>query len=304
MKVAGPGTPRVEIGRILALTDLSGEAGSALLVADTVAERLHAKIVVGFARSTPPDHAADAEGTASRRAEDEAAIEGLARGTIDSERLEGIRVVSVEPGRHGITRLVEECDADAIWLWAGGGMRRGPPTICSAAEHAARTAGVPVFLTRGAPFPAAKHPVRVMVAVDLAEHAAVSARRVAHLFGAQDELDLVHVIPSYVYYPRALGPQAALTPREAACIRRRAAREMASVTLGESDPAIGIHIVAGEPAETLARLAARLAPDLVVLRTRAGLTFDASELGPVCIHLLRACPATLLVLPRVDRHAP
>lgn len=284
MKVAGPGARRVEIGRILVLIDPSAPSQSALRVADAVAERFGAGIVAGSAR----------------RAQDEAVLKRLAAGSIGHGRLEGVRTVAPAPGRDRIAQLVEETGADAVFLCIGAERRRGLQFPAGVAERVVRAAGLPVFLTRGTPIPAADQPIHVMVAADLVEDASVSARRVAHLFGPQDELHLVHVIRSYVYYPRTLEAVAALTPAETTDRRRRAAWELASVTLGANAPEIGVHVLGGEPAEMLVRAVSDLAADLVVVRTCAGLTYDPAELGPVCGHLVRACPSTLLVLPRVD----
>ena len=185
---AGPGAQRVEIGRILVLIDPSAPSRSALRVVDAMAERLGAGVVAGSVR----------------RVQDAAALEGLAAGTIAHGRFEGIRVVPPVPGRHRVAQLARESGADAVFLCMGGEARRRHEFPARIGERLVRTAGLPVFLTRGAPLPPAGEPIRVMVAADLVEDASVSARRVAHLFHPRDELHLVHVIRSYVYYPRAL----------------------------------------------------------------------------------------------------
>ena len=82
-----------------------------------------------------------------------------------------------------------------------------------------------------------------------------------------------------------------------------AALERPASSTIDSERSEGVHVVNGHPAGTLVRIPADVASDVAVVRPLAGLMFDPPELGPVCTHLVRVCPATLLVLPRVARHA-
>jgi len=288
--------------RILALTDLSAASRVGVAVADGLAGRVAGEVDIGHVSATAASVASLADQELVRR------IAALAE-TRECAALDDLAASCVAPGRRhrthrvetgclrcGVRDLLAAAVPDLVCLAARGGSDAPDLLVGSIAEYAVRVANVPVVVARGTGLPGVDEPLRLLVAVDLLESPATAVERIRWLLGPADALTVVHVVESPVFYPPALGSQTALGADQLAGMRRNA-----RTALGRLDRATAarteVVVEEGDPGERIALLAEQTAPHLVVVRRRASPASDLAMPGPVCEHLLRHCPTSLLVLP-------
>jgi nucleotide-binding universal stress UspA family protein len=136
-------------------------------------------------------------------------------------------------------------------------------------------------------------PRRVLVAVDMSEpalHAWRAAREIAERFGSR--LDAVYCEPP-------LAPELeAYSAETGSPSKRQSAREALRRRFGDDAP---LHLVRGDPAATLAKLARDRGADLIVCGTHRRKGVARVVMGSVAESLALASPCPVLIVPRRAR---
>ncbi|MFI5402972.1 MAG: universal stress protein [Planctomycetota bacterium] len=290
--------------RILALTDLSQNATAGLQLANALALRLHARVVVGYAhtRTDVLREFSRGQESAERLArwvkeDDEGSLRAFAEKHVDKLRLLGTETSDAPNARDGVLELIGRVRPDLVCMATRGRTGVSHMLLGSIAEHTLRTAGVPVVVTKGASLPAPDERMRVLVAHDLMDDPAVLAKGVAALLGPKDEIVHAHVVESWFYSPSAYGTEFALpqpdVPRlvEAAAERLRRIGDVAGAKAS-------VEVTSGRPGDGLLELERKCQPHLVVARTHGRRGFDRLMLGSVSEFLARKAKAAVLVFPK------
>lgn len=293
--------------RLLALTDLSENSCAGLALAESLARRFSAQVVVGFVHTQPETlrgFTGGDEENARRlaqwvRGEDEDRLRDLARSHIDRLHLAAIETVDVRIVREGIPILIERVKPDLVCMSTHGRTGLKHMLLGSIAEHTIRTAEVPVIVTKGVPFPGPDEPLRVMVGIDLVDEPHEMATRASHFLGPDDHLVLAHVVESCYYSPAAYGSEFALSHPDIPALTDAARTKLAGFNLGENSPQVGVEVMTGRPGEALLQFEARNDVHLTVARTHGRRGFDRMMLGSVSELLARRCNGAVLIYPKL-----
>jgi nucleotide-binding universal stress UspA family protein len=293
------GDLRVAFDSILALTDLSPLSCHGLGLAESLARRFHARVTVGYVhtRLDVLREFGDGASNAARlrdwvRTEDEAHLTTLAAKYIEKLRLAGVDSVISDSAREGVGTLIERVRPDLVCMATRGRTGLASVLLGSVAEHTIRTSGVPVVVSRGGPFPAHGHPLKLMLALDLIDEPSVMARRVSKLLRPEDELILAHVVESmYVaHLPQPDVPE----------LQRGAHAQLEQIELDPPAPTVRIEVRAGRPAESIIALCGETEADMIVTRTHGRRGFDHLLLGSVSERVARSAEVPVLVFPSHD----
>jgi nucleotide-binding universal stress UspA family protein len=294
----------MSIDRILALTDLSQNAIAGLDLADGLARRLKARVVVGYAhtRTDVLREFSRGQESAERLAkwvkeDDEASLRALAEKHVDRLRLLSVETVDAPNARDGVLDLVRRVRPALVCMATRGRTGVSHLLLGSVAEHTLRTAGVPVLVTKGAPLPGPGEPLRLLVAHDLIDEPGPLAQRAEELLVEGDELVNAHVVESWYYSPSAYGSEFALPQPDVPKLV-----EAASERLRRVEPKTGVRgsveVTSGRPGEGLLELEKKLAPHIIVGRTHGRRGFDRLMLGSVSEFLARKAKAAVLIFPK------
>ena len=293
--------------RLLALTDLSENSCAGLALAENLARRFHAQVVVGYVHTQPETlrGLGGEDGENARRlaqwvrGEDEEHLRNLARRYIDRLHLSAIETVDVQVAREGIAALIERVRPDLVVMSTHGRTGLKHMLLGSIAEHTIRTAEVPVIVTKGAPFPGPDEPVRAMVGIDLVDDQHRMALRAASVLGPKDELILTHVVESFYYSPAAYGSEFALPQPDVPGLTEAARAKLEEIDLGEGGPRTSVEILSGRPGEALLNFEVGSGIHLTVARTHGRRGFDRMMLGSVSELLARRCKGAVLIYPKI-----
>jgi nucleotide-binding universal stress UspA family protein len=289
--------------RILALTDLSQNAAAGVQLADTLARRLQARIVIGYVH-TRADVLRDfsrGQESAERlaqwvREDDEASLRALAEKQVDRLRLIGTETADSPNARDGVLDLIRRVRPDLVCMSTRGRTGVSHLLLGSVAEHTLRTAGVPVAVTKGAPVPAQGEPMRLLVAHDLMDDPAALAGRAAALLVPGDEMIHAHVVESWYYSPSAYGSEFALPQPDVPRLVEAATERLQQVAV--PGPRSSVEVTTGRPGEGLLELERKRQPHLIVARTHGRRGFDRLMLGSVSEFLARKAKSAVLVFPK------
>jgi len=290
--------------RILALTDLSQNAIAGLQLADALAHRLKARIVVGYAhtRTDVLREFSRGQENAERlaqwvREDDEGSLQTFAEKYVDRLRLLGTETSDAPNARDGVLDLIGRVKPDLVCMATRGRTGVSHLLLGSVAEHTLRTAGVPVIVTKGAALPAAGTPLKLLVAHDLMDDPALLLKRAAGLLRSGDEVVHGHVVESWYYSPSAYGSEFALpqpdVPRLVEAAEERLKRVEAIPGMRSS-----VEVTTGRPGEGLLDLEKKCRPHLIAARTHGRRGFDRMMLGSVSEFLARKAKAAVLVFPK------
>lgn len=289
--------------RILALTDLSPNAVAGVYLADMLARRLQARIVVGYvhARADVLRDFSRGQESAEKlsqwvREDDEASLRALAEKQVDRLRLIGTETVDAPNARDGVLDLIRRVRPDLVCMSTRGRTGVSHLLLGSVAEHTLRTAGVPVAVTKGAPVPAKGEPMRLLVAHDLMDDPAALAERSAALLVPGDEMIHAHVVESWYYSPSAYGSEFALPQPDVPRLVEAATARLKQVAV--PGPQASVEVTTGRPGEGLLELERKCHPHVIVARTHGRRGFDRLMLGSVSEFLARKAKATVLVFPK------
>jgi nucleotide-binding universal stress UspA family protein len=293
--------------RLLALTDLSENSCAGLAMAEKLARRLHAQVVVGYVHTQPEalrgfggEDADNAKRLAQWvRGEDEEHLRNLARRYIDRLHLSAVETVDVRVAREGIPMLIERVRPDLVCMSTHGRTGLKHMLLGSIAEHTIRTAEVPVIVTKGGPCPDPEEPLRVLVGIDLVDEPHEMALRASHFLGSEDQLVLAHVVESYYYSPAAYGSEFALPQPDVPGLTEAARSKLAELEPAQEGPQISIEVLTGRPGEALLQFEASNDIDVTVARTHGRRGFDRMMLGSVSELLARRCKGMVLIYPKV-----
>jgi len=289
--------------RILALTDLSENSVAGLRLADTLAHRLHARIVVGYAHTRTDVLREFSRGQESAerlsqwvKEDDEASLRVLSEKHVAKLRLLGTETADVANARDGVLELVRRVRPDLVCMATRGRTGVSHLLLGSVAEHTLRTAGVPVIVTKGAALPAAGEPMRLLVAHDLIDDPMDLAKQAAALVGKGDEVVHAHVVESWYYSPSAYGSEYALPQPDVPRLVEAAEARLKQIVL----PGLraSVEVTTGRPGEGLLEIERKLAPHLVAARTHGRRGFDRMMLGSVSEFLARKAKASVLIFPK------
>jgi nucleotide-binding universal stress UspA family protein len=291
--------------RILALTDLSPNSVAGLALADALAYRLQARVTVGYAHTRADVLREFSQGRESAerlaqwvREDDEEQLRGLCEKHVDRLRLVAKETVEAASAREGVAELVRRVKPDLVCMATRGRTGVSHLLLGSVAEHTLRTAGVPVVVTKGGPWPAAHEPLRALVAHDLLAEPQGLALAAAELLAPSDELVHGHVVESWYFSPSAYGSEFALPQPDVPGLVEAAAERLRRVTLAPSGPKTSVEVTTGRPGEGLLELEQRVRPHLIVARTHGRRGFDRMMLGSVSEFLARKAKAAVLILPK------
>lgn len=289
--------------RILALTDLSPNAVAGVQLADAIARRLRARIVVGYVhtRADVLREFSRGQESAERLAEwvredDEASLRALSEKHVEKLRLLGIETVEATSARDGVLDLVRRTRPDLVCMSTRGRTGVSHLLLGSVAEHTLRTAGVPVAVTKGAPLPPPGEPLRLLVAHDLMDDPAALAGRAGEFLAKGDELVHAHVVESWYYSPSAYGSEFALPQPDVPRLVEAAAERLKRVAV--PGPKASVEVTTGRPGEGLLELERKSQPHMIVARTHGRRGFDRLMLGSVSEFLARKATAAVLVFPK------
>jgi nucleotide-binding universal stress UspA family protein len=291
--------------RILALTDLSPNSVAGLALADSLAHRIHAKVVVGYAhtRSDVLRDFSQGRESAERlaqwvREDDEEQLKGLSEKHIDRLRFVAADTVDAPTAREGVAELIRRAKPDLVCMATRGRTGVSHLLLGSVAEHTLRTAGLPVVVTKGGPWPATHEPLRVLVAHDLLTEPGTLAEAAAELLKPSDELVHAHVVESWYFSPSAYGAEFALPQPDVPKLVEAAQERLRRVTLPPHGPKTSVEVTTGRPGEGLLELEQKVTPHLIVARTHGRRGFDRMMLGSVSEFLARKAKAAVLILPK------
>jgi nucleotide-binding universal stress UspA family protein len=294
----------MSIDRILALTDLSQNAVAGLRLADGLARRLHARVVVGYAHTRTDVLREFSRGheSAERLAQwvkedDEASLRALAEKHVDRLRLQGVEAADAPNARDGVLDLVRHVKPDLVCMATRGRTGVSHLLLGSVAEHTLRTAGVPVVVTKGAAMPGVKEPLRMLVAHDLMDDPAELAKRAAELLAPGDEVVHAHVVESWYYSPSAYGSEFALPQPDVPRLVDAAAERLTALA-PPPDVRASVEVKAGRPGEAILEMEKKCRPHLIAARTHGRRGFDRLMLGSVSEYLARKATASVLVFPK------
>ncbi len=292
------------IDRVLALTDLSANALAGVDLANALAHRLQARVVVGFVhtRTDVLREFSRGQESAERLAQwvkedDDASLRALAEKHVDKLRLLAVETTDAPNARDGVLDLIRRVRPALVCMATRGRTGVSHMLLGSVAEHTLRMAGVPVIVTKGAALPQAGEPLRMLVAHDLIDDPAPLAERAAELLTSGDEIVNAHVVESWYYSPSAYGSEFALpqpdVPRLVEAASQRLRQLPAKPSLKGS-----VEVTTGRPGEGLLELEKKLAPHVIVARTHGRRGFDRMMLGSVSEFLARKAKAAVLVFPK------
>lgn len=290
--------------RILALTDLSPNSLPGLDLADSVARRLHARVVVGYAHTRSDilrDYAARKEDAARLaewvKHEDESHLRNLCETHVDALRLGGCEIVEADNGRDGVMEIIRRTKPDLVCMATHGRSGVKHLLLGSIAEHTLRTAEVPVLVTKGAAFPQPEEPLRVLAALDLIDAPTYLPGRVASMLAPEDELILAHVVESIYYSPAPYGSEFSLPQPDVPRLAEAARMKLEEVKV--RGPRVSVDVATGRPGPALVELEKKHQPHIVAARTHGRRGFDRLMLGSVSEFLARRCAASVLVFPKL-----
>jgi nucleotide-binding universal stress UspA family protein len=292
--------------RILALTDLSPNSAAGLDLADVLALRLGARIIIGYAhtrtdvrRDLSPDRG-EAERLAQWvREDDEASLRALVERHIDKTRLLSTETTEAPGAREGALELIRRVRPDLVCMATRGRTGISHLLLGSVAEHTLRTAGVPVAVTRGGPLPAQGEPMRLLVAHDLMEDPGLLATRAGALLTVGDEVIHAHVVETWYYSSSAYGSELEFPQPDVPRLV-----DVATERLRRIPPVDGrrasVEVATGRPGDGLLELESRCRPHLIVVRTHGRRGFDRMLLGSVSEFVARKAKAAVVVFPKGD----
>lgn len=170
----------------------------------------------------------------------------------------------------------------------------------SVATRVLQGAKVPVMLVKAdARLPAAfGREQRVLLAMDGSEHALGAARWLAgkpHWLGATT-VDMVYAQEPLPLLAALVPPHGDVLAQWSGKLSEEATRE-ARAALAGAGIETGLHAVAGEPAPTLARLAAELGADFIVMGTRGLGAAHHAFIGSVALKTAHLSPVPVLLVP-------
>jgi nucleotide-binding universal stress UspA family protein len=294
----------MSIDRILALTDLSPNAMAGVDLANRLASRLHARVVVGFVhtRTDVLREFSRGQESAERLAQwvkedDEASLHALAEKHVEKLRLHAVETTDAPNARDGVLDLVRRVRPDLVCMATRGRTGVSHMLLGSVAEHTLRMAGVPVVVTKGAPLPEAGKPVRMLVAHDLIDDPAPLVERAAEFLAKGDEMVNAHVVESWYYSPSAYGSEFALPQPDVPRLVEAASERLGRLATRPGLKA-SIEVATGRPGEGLLEIEKKLDPHLIVARTHGRRGFDRMMLGSVSEFLARKAKAAVLVFPK------
>lgn len=287
--------------RILALTDLSRNSLAGLDLAERFAHRIRGRVVVGHVLAQAGSRRED--GPVGRslvwiQREDREHLLRLAARHIDPLRLAGVETLVDHSVRAGLRRLVERTRPDLVCMASHGRTGLHHLLLGSIAEHTIRTAGVPVMVTKGEPFPDAGDPLRVLVAVDLSDDPQLFTQRVAGILTPRDELILAHVVESRGRIPEHYGAEFALPEPDLPRLTQAVHARLGRVKLGPKGPRLLVVVASGRPGEALVAIERRQEVHLVAARTHGRRGFDHMMLGSVAEFLARKASCAVLIDPK------
>ncbi len=297
---------RMKFQRILALTDLSPHSVTGLTLANHLAARCGAKVTVGYAHTESEGlkrYAGSERENVDRlaawvREEDESQLQILARENVDPLRLATVSFVEAENAREGVDKLIAKSKPDVVCMATHGRSGLKHMLLGSVAEHAIRSAGVPVMVTREKQLPPHGSPLTVHLAVDLMRDPSVMTRQVAEWMGPNDQVRLVHVIESAYVAPVLYGPDAVFSQPDRAVLTRAARTQLEAVSLdGSAAPSLVFDVRHGRPRQEILDAAAAEDASLVVVETHGRTGFDRLMLGSVAEFIVRRSKQPVLVIP-------
>ncbi|MCK6458778.1 MAG: universal stress protein [Planctomycetes bacterium] len=292
------------IDRILALTDLSPNALAGVDLADGLARRLQARVIVGFVhtRTDVLREFSRGQESAERLAQwvkedDDASLRALAEKRVDKLRLLAVEATDAPNARDGVLDLIRRVRPDLVCMATRGRTGVSHMLLGSVAEHTLRMAGVPVAVTKGAALPPTGEALRMLVAHDLIDDPAPLAERAAELLTKGDEIVHTHVVESWYYSPSAYGSEFALPQPDVPRLVEAATGRLRQLT---TRPGLtgSVEVTTGRPGEGLLEIEKRLAPHMIVARTHGRRGFDRMMLGSVSEFLARKAKAAVLVFPK------
>jgi nucleotide-binding universal stress UspA family protein len=294
----------MSIDRILALTDLSSNAMAGVDLANAIARRLRARVVVGFVhtRTDVLREFSRGQESAERLAQwvkedDEASLRALAEKHVEKLRLHSVESTDAPNARDGVLDLIRRVRPDLVCMATRGRTGVSHMLLGSVAEHTLRMAGVPVAVTKGAALPQAGEPLRLLVAHDLIDDPAPLTERAAELLGEGDEIVHAHVVESWYYSPSAYGSEFALPQPDVPKLVEAASERLQQLV---TKPGLkgSVEVTTGRPGEGLLELEKKVAPHVIVARTHGRRGFDRMMLGSVSEFLARKAKAAVLVFPK------
>lgn len=278
---------------VVVATDFSGASSAAAALAEAVAAP-GARFHVVHAR---PMAAPAVYGSPSPQ-ETQRERERLARGLQEwaaKQRLPhaDARLLDGSPSRE-IAREAERVRADLVAVGATGHGGLRERLLGSTARRVARAAPADVLVAR-APTPAAG-PRRILLATDFEPPSEEAARRAAALVAADGSaLTLAHVVDVDAWRGAATGAEFA-DPVHLQAGREAAAKALAEFNrkhlAGRADETVRT----GTPRDELAKLAAELGADLLVVGTHGGGLIERALLGSVAEGVVEAAPCSVLVV--------
>ncbi len=297
--------------KLLALTDLSPASRPGLELAERVARRLEARVMVGYAHTRVDilrdftREVDDAVRLASWvRSEDERRLQELSAECIDPLRLKGVVTVDASNGRSGVELLIAKTQPDVVVMATHGRTGMKHLLLGSIAEHTLRAALCPVLLTRHGQFPAQGAPLRVLAGLELGDGDGDLVKRAAAFVGGPDTkntLTLAHVVQSMYLSPMPYGTEFAMPQPDMPLLLEAAQKSVEQLADTElPDLADRTTAVArpGRPGPGLVDVADDCGADLVVLRTHARTGLNRMWLGSVSEYVVRHCEkAAVLVYP-------
>jgi len=292
------------IDKILALTDLSPNAMAGVDLANAVARRLQARIVVGFVhtRTDVLREFSRGQESAERLAQwvkedDEASLRTLAEKHVEKLRLLSVETCDAANARDGVLDLIRRVKPALVCMATRGRTGVSHMLLGSVAEHTLRMAGVPVMVTKGAALPEAGEPLRMLVAHDLIDDPAQLTERASELLTKGDEIVHAHVVESWYYSPSAYGSEFALPQPDVPRLVEAATERLHQIT---TKPGLksSVEVTTGRPGEGLIELEKKLSPHILVARTHGRRGFDRLMLGSVSEFVARKAKGAVLVFPK------
>jgi len=291
--------------RILALTDLSENSVAGLVVADALAHRLHARVAVGYAHTRTDVLREYSRGRESAerlaqwvREDDEEHLHALCDRHVDKLRLIAAETVEAPSARDGVDMLIQRIKPDLVCMATRGRTGVGHLLLGSVAEHTLRAAGVPVIVTKGAPFPAAGEALRLLIAHDLVDEPADLAERAAAILTPGDELVQAHVVESWYFSPAAYGSEFALPQPDVPRLVEAATERLNRLPPLPGPATTTVEVATGRPGEGLLEIEQRCKPHVIAAQTHGRRGFDRMMLGSVSEFLARKAKAAVLIFPK------